>query len=66
LVQVVVQRNESIDRALKRFKKLLESSGILGEARRHLRYEKPSDRRRRKRALSVRRRTAAAKLTAGV
>jgi small subunit ribosomal protein S21 len=49
LAQVQVRPNESIDSALKRFKKLLEQSGILQEYKRHTHYEKPSERRRRQR-----------------
>jgi small subunit ribosomal protein S21 len=36
-----------LDSALKRFKKMLEQSGILQEYKRHAHYEKPSERRRR-------------------
>jgi small subunit ribosomal protein S21 len=47
LAQIQVRQNESIDSALKRFKKALEQSGILQEYKRHTHYEKPSERRRR-------------------
>jgi len=47
LAQVVVRPGESLDSALKRFKKQLQQTGILKEARAHERYEKPSDRKRR-------------------
>jgi len=47
LAQVQVRENESLDGALKRFKKRIEETGILKEAKRHEHYEKPSDRRRR-------------------
>ena len=47
MAQVVVRPGESLDSALKRFKKQLQQTGILKEARAHERYEKPSDRRRR-------------------
>jgi small subunit ribosomal protein S21 len=46
LTQVQVKPGESIDSALKRFKKALEQTGVLKEAREHERYEKPSDKRR--------------------
>jgi len=36
-----------LDSALKRFKKQLQQTGILKEARAHEHYEKPSDRKRR-------------------
>lgn len=47
MAQVQVRDNESLDSALKRFKRELEQAGVLKEARQHERYEKPSDRRRR-------------------
>ena len=52
---VEIRQNESLDSALRRFKRDLQQSGVLEEARRHERYEKPSDRRRRQAAQSIRR-----------
>lgn len=46
LAQVQVKPNESLDSALKRFKKVLQQTGVLKEAREHEHYEKPSDKRR--------------------
>lgn len=40
--------NESLDNALRRFKKQCASSGIIGEARKRKHYEKPSVKRKRK------------------
>ena len=54
-VAVEVRQNESLDSALRRFKRELQNAGVLEEARRHERYEKPSDRRRRQAAASIRR-----------
>lgn len=56
---VEIRENESLDNALKRFKRQLQTHGILEEARRHERYEKPSDRRRRMAAAAERRRRKA-------
>ncbi|QDU64117.1 30S ribosomal protein S21 [Planctomycetes bacterium Pan216] len=42
-----LRTNESIEQALKRFKKLIERSGIRTEMKRSAYYEKPSERRRR-------------------
>jgi len=39
---IAVGNNESIDSALRRFKKQVEKGGILSEARRREYYEKPS------------------------
>lgn len=50
MAQVQVRQNESLDAALRRFKKQLQQSGILKEARAHEHYEKPSDRRRKAQA----------------
>ncbi|KAA0224380.1 MAG: 30S ribosomal protein S21 [Armatimonadetes bacterium] len=47
MIEVVVQPNESIDGALKRFNTKLQQSGILRTLKEHMHYEKPSDKRRR-------------------
>ncbi|HIE53025.1 MAG TPA: 30S ribosomal protein S21 [Armatimonadetes bacterium] len=49
MAKVEVRENETLDSALRRFKRLLQKSGILQEYRRHEWYEKPSERRRRER-----------------
>ncbi|MDX1285726.1 MAG: 30S ribosomal protein S21 [Draconibacterium sp.] len=46
MIVVNVKENESIDRALKRFKKKFERTGVLKELRSRGHYEKPSVRRR--------------------
>ncbi|MBO8168822.1 MAG: 30S ribosomal protein S21 [Thermoanaerobacteraceae bacterium] len=48
--EVRVRKNESLDSALRRFKKSCAKSGVLKEARRREHYEKPSDRRKKKEA----------------
>lgn len=45
---IIVEEGEAIDRALKRFKKECQKSGIPAEVRRREFYEKPSVRRKRK------------------
>jgi small subunit ribosomal protein S21 len=42
LVGITLQDNENIDRALKRFKKKYERSGILKEYKKRTAYTKPS------------------------
>lgn len=42
MVGITVQENESIDKALKRFKKKYERSGILKEFKKRTFYVKPS------------------------
>lgn len=47
MVYVIVQQNESIDSAIKRFNMKLQQSGLLRELKEHAHYEKPSEKRRR-------------------
>lgn len=46
MIIVNVKENESIDKALKRFKKKFEKTGVLKELRARTSYEKPSVTRR--------------------
>jgi small subunit ribosomal protein S21 len=48
LAEVKVGKNETLDKALKRFKKQCARTGILSEVRRREHYEKPSVRRKKK------------------
>ena len=48
MAEVYVRSEESIESALKRFKKKVQKAGILSEIRRRERYEKPSVKRKRK------------------
>ena len=45
---IVVGNYESIDSALKRFKKQVEKGGVLSEVRRREYYEKPSEKKKKK------------------
>lgn len=54
MAQVQVKPSESLEQALRRFKKQLQQSGILKEAREHEHYEKPSDKKRK--AMAARKR----------
>ena len=47
-VRVVVGKDENIEKALKKFKKLCERAGIKKEIRSRRYYEKPSETRRKK------------------
>jgi len=53
---IFVGRNESIDSALKRFKRQVEKGGILSEVRRREYYEKPSQKKKKKMIASKKRR----------
>jgi small subunit ribosomal protein S21 len=47
-VFVVVGENEPFEKALKKFKRLVEKEGILTEVRRRQFYEKPSEKKKRR------------------
>jgi len=55
LIGITLQDNESIDKALKRFKKKYERSGILKEFKRRTFFVKPSVKDRMERLKAVRR-----------
>ena len=48
LSEIKVGENESLDNALKRFKRQCATSGVLKEVRKREHYEKPSVRRKKK------------------
>jgi small subunit ribosomal protein S21 len=48
LSEIRVKENESLDSALKRFKRQCARSGVLAEVRKREHYEKPSVRRKKK------------------
>jgi small subunit ribosomal protein S21 len=48
LTKVILKRNESVDRALKRLKKKIDKEGIMKSLKQHRHYEKPSQKKRRK------------------
>jgi small subunit ribosomal protein S21 len=58
---IQVRDNESLESALRRFKRELHQHGVLEAARRKERYEKPSDKRRRMQAAAIRRARRAAR-----
>ena len=49
MTEIRVGSDEPFEIALKRFNRRVAADGILGDARRHRFYEKPSERRNRKR-----------------
>lgn len=48
--EVEVRKDESFESALRRFKRKIEQEGILREVRDRKHYEKPSERKRKKKA----------------
>ena len=54
-MEVTIQDNESLERALRRFKRKVQRSGLYSELRKRRFYEKPSAQRKRKREAAIRR-----------
>lgn len=50
MTEIVAGENESFESLLKRFNKMVQQTGVLSELRRREHYEKPSVRRKRKKA----------------
>ena len=50
MVEVRLDENESIESALKRFKKVVQNSGLISEMKKREFYEKPSERRKKREA----------------
>lgn len=55
LIGIIVQENEPIDRAIKRFKKKYERSGVLKEFKKRTYFTKPSIKKRMKKLKAIRR-----------
>lgn len=55
LANVVVQDGESLESALRRFKRKVQQEDIIKEAKRHSYYLKPGEKRRLKQALAIKR-----------
>jgi small subunit ribosomal protein S21 len=51
--EIEVRKGESFESAMRRFKRKIESEGILREVRNRKHYEKPSEKKRRKMRLKV-------------
>jgi small subunit ribosomal protein S21 len=52
MVKVTVYDGESFDNAMRRFRKSLERAGILKDVKKHEVYEKPSEKRKRRRIVA--------------
>ena len=55
MVKIVLRERESVQEAVRRFRKIVERCGLKRELRRRERYEKPSDIKRRARMRAIRR-----------
>ncbi|MFN3603091.1 MAG: 30S ribosomal protein S21 [Leptonema sp. (in: bacteria)] len=56
MIGIIVKEGESIDSALKRFKKEIINAGIQSEIKKREFYEKPSEIRKKKREAAIRKR----------
>jgi small subunit ribosomal protein S21 len=50
VVEIRLEENEPIENALKRFKKVVQNSGLISEMKKREFYEKPSERRKKREA----------------
>ena len=66
MVKLTLREKESIQDAVRRFRKLVERSGIKKEMRRRENYEKPSETKRRARLRAERRTQRTVKLLQGI
>jgi small subunit ribosomal protein S21 len=48
MINIRVRDNEPFERALKRFTKACEKSGLMADIKKHQHFEKPSEQRKRK------------------
>lgn len=55
MVKIMLRQGESVQEAVRRFRKIVERSGMKREMRRRERYEKPSDVKRRAKNRAIRR-----------
>jgi small subunit ribosomal protein S21 len=55
MTKIVVKDHEDVNRALRRFKKKIEDSGILEDLRKKEFYEKPTTKRKRKKSAAINR-----------
>ncbi|MBC7087153.1 MAG: 30S ribosomal protein S21 [Tissierellales bacterium] len=58
MTEIKVGENESLDNALKRFKRQCARSGVIGEVRKREHYEKPSVKRKKKSEAARRKKNA--------
>ena len=60
MTKVILKEGESLERAIKRFKKKVEAAGIIKDVRRREHYLKPSIRKKEKRIAAEKRRRRSA------
>ncbi|MDA8097807.1 MAG: 30S ribosomal protein S21 [Desulforudis sp.] len=57
MAEVKVGKHETLDSALRRFKRTCQKAGVFAEARKHEHYEKPSVKRKKKSEAARKRKT---------
>ncbi|HBX22829.1 MAG TPA: 30S ribosomal protein S21 [Desulfotomaculum sp.] len=57
MAEVKVGKNETLDSALRRFKRTCQKAGVLAEARKHEHFEKPSVKKKKKSEAARKRKT---------
>lgn len=57
MAEIKVGKNETLDSALRRFKRATQKAGILSEVRKRVHYEKPSVQRKKKSEAARKRKT---------
>ena len=50
MIQIKVRRGETVDKALKRLKKIMDKEGMMKQLRANRHFEKPSEKKRKKSA----------------
>jgi small subunit ribosomal protein S21 len=55
VLEVIVQEGDNLERALRKFKRKVQRSGLYSELRKRRFYEKPSAQRKRKKEAAIRR-----------
>jgi len=56
MAKIRIRKNEAIEKAIKRFKRLVDNEGILRRAKECMHYEKPSIKKKKKKARAEKRR----------
>jgi small subunit ribosomal protein S21 len=56
MIQIKLKQDESFEKAMRRFKRLIENEGLMKEIKKRKYYLKPSERKKEKRKLAAKRR----------
>lgn len=56
MAKIRIRKNEPVEKAIRRFKRLVDNEGILRQAKECMRYEKPSVKKKKKKVRAAKRR----------